>query len=250
MSRLVPQLVICCATSALRDHTGLGYQKAKFRVIPNGFDLDKFRPDPVARNEIRRALAVPEDSPIIGYVARFDPLKNHRLFFEAAGILRRRRADVRFVLVGDGMDPENAQLQEWIREAGTSDVTTLIGKRDDIARLNAAFDIATLCSTTEGFPNVLGEALACAVPCVTTDVGEAAVIVGTAGRVVPSGDAGALANAWDELLLMMPSDRRRLGCEGRKQIEARFSLDIVVEQYAAVYAEMAADVPKDGCKRM
>jgi glycosyltransferase involved in cell wall biosynthesis len=142
-------------------------------------------------------------------------------------------------LAGDGIDESNEQIAHWLALAGTREVTRLLGSRRDVPRLTAALDIATLCSTHEGFPNVLGEALACSVPCVTTDVGDAASIVAASGSVVPSGDASAVAAAWEALLRRPFEERCDLGEAGRKRIGEKFSLESVTQEYVDLYDEVS-----------
>ena len=155
-------------------------------VIPNGFDLETCRPDSAARESVRNELQIPEDAPVIGLVARFNPQKDHRTFIQAARLLHNDRPDVRFVLCGAQVSWDNQALVRWIEEGGVRKQVYLLGRRNDIPRLTASFDIAASSSSFgEGFPNVLGEAMSCGVPCVTTDVGGSALIVGQNGMVVP-----------------------------------------------------------------
>lgn len=240
LSRAVPSVVICCANSARKDHVLFGYDESKFHVVPNGFDLDLFKPDAVARLEVRSEFDIPADAPLIGLMARLEPLKNHRMFFEAAAILRRRVPDVHFVLAGEGVEWENSELSGWVDAADARRVTRLLGRRGDMPRLTAALDVAALCSTTEAFPNVLGEALACCVPCVSTDVGDAALIVGKSGRMVPSGDVPAFAAALGDVLRLSQAERLRMGNSGRARMVADFSLAAVTRSYLDVYDRLLA----------
>src|SRR6185503_9929721 len=131
--------------------------------------------------------------PLIGLVGRFDPQKDHRNFIAAAAILHRSCPDVHFLLCGDNVTWENAKLRGWIEETGLRKQYRLVGRRQDMARLTAALDIGTSSSSYgEGFPNVIGEAMSCGVPCVVTDIGDSALIVGQTGRVVPAQNPEAL----------------------------------------------------------
>lgn len=208
LSRWIPDRIVCCSEAARRTHVALGYDGSKFELIPNGFDLERFRPEPRARTAIRTELGLRPNSPLIGLVARLDPQKNHAGFFAAAGILHSRRPDVHFVLAGRDVLPDNQQMEEWVRAADVEDVTHLLGERCDVPRITAALDIATLTSCWgEAFPNVPGEAMACGVPCVATNVGDAALIVGETGRIVQPGDPKALARAWEEILSLPPKEQ-------------------------------------------
>jgi len=240
VSSWLPDTIVCCSSEARRSHAAAGYDASKLRVIPNGFDLSAFHPDPDARRAVRAELGISDDTPVIGMVARVDPQKDHRNFVEAAARLLAQRPDVRFVLCGHNTSLANATLAEWIDAAGVRPACQLLGPRHDIPRLTAAFDIATLSSVGEGFPNVLGEAMACGVPCVATDVGDSAELIGDTGYVVPPRDAGALARAWDELLGAGRAAREALGLRARQRIEERFSIHHVARLYEQTYETIVA----------
>jgi glycosyltransferase involved in cell wall biosynthesis len=242
LSRSIPARIICCADAALESHAALGYAREKMSVIPNGFDLEAFRPDPVARGEVRATLGVDDSIPLIGMCGRFDLQKDHHNFLAAAGLLRALLPDAQFVLWGKGVDLENPHLSAWIAEEGLGQAVHLLGFRTDSPRLNAALDVATLSAAYgEAFPNVVGEAMACAVPCVVTGVGDAAYIVGETGRVVPPGSPEALAAAWAELLSLPAAERKALGTAARKRVENLFSLEKMGAAYAQLYRDIIGD---------
>lgn len=236
-----PAAVVTNSYAAKELHTRLGYRPKEWLVIPNGFDTERFAPDPAARQAVRRDLGLPADAPLIGLVARFDPMKDHRTFLRAAGVLAKARPEVHFVLAGRGVTGENKTLREAVAAEGLPDRVHLLGERDDIPSLTAALDVAT-CSSVygESFPTAVGEAMSCAVPCVVTDVGDAARIVGDTGRVVPRQDAAALAAGWRAMLDLDPEGRRELGRRARVRVEALYSLDSVVRQYESLYERLAA----------
>lgn len=234
--------IVCCSEAVRQFHTELGYASDRMLVIPNGFDLDRYRPDPAARVAVREELRLPPQSALVGYVARFDPHKDHRTFFAAASRLRRRRDDVYFVLCGQGIDGSNRELTGQIEDPAVKDRCRLLGPRDDIPRITAALDVACSASLGEGFPNVVGEAMCCGVPAAVTDVGESASIVGATGRIVPSHDPEALAAAMCELLALDSEARRGLGERARARISERYSLDDVGRSYGALYQELADSV--------
>lgn len=241
LSRRLPQRIICCSEVAQRVHVEMGYARERMLVIPNGFDLRAFLPDPAARRDFRLELGVSESTPLIGLVARWDPQKDHKNFVRAAALLRKRHPDARFVLCGDNITGENRELTAWIEREALGDRCFLLGRRQDIPRINAALDIASSSSSYgEAFPNVLGEAMACGVPCVATDVGDSALIIDATGRVVPSRDPAALADAWGDLLDAGPDERARLGSEARQRVETHFNLPEIVLRYQDVYTELAS----------
>lgn len=244
-SRRLPARIVCCSWASRRAHTELGYQAEKMVVIPNGFDLNTFRPDPPARQVVRRELGIPKNALLIGLVGRFNPAKGHRNFIYAATRLYNSHPNVYFLLCGDNVTRENPELAEWLEAAGISSRYHLLGRREDIPRLTASLDIASSTSSSEGFPNVVGEAMASGVPCVVTDVGDSPRIVGDTGRVVPPGDPQALAEAWRGLIEIGPEGRNRLGLAARRRVEEYFNLPFIATQYEGLYREVAADVRPD-----
>lgn len=238
LSRVIPEQIVCNSEAGRRLHVALGYAPERLLVIPNGFDLDAYAPDPAARREVRRELGLPDDAPVVGLVARFDPHKDLPTFIEAARHLHAARQDVRFVLCGHALDDTNRTLARWIASLGGGASFLLLGRRHDMPRLLRAFDLLALSSTSEGFPNVVGEAMASEVPCVVTDVGDAALIVGDTGRVVPPGDARALAHACAALLALPAEARGRLGRAARERVGARYGLAAMADQYARLYTQL------------
>lgn len=241
LARAVPARILVNSQAAVYFHCSLGYPLDRMTVIRNGFDTDLYRPDPEARAEARAELGI-GDAPLVGLFGRFHAQKDHRAFLTAAGTVGARFPDVEFLLVGAGIVPDNPQLAEWVQQAGLAGRVHLLGRRDDMARLTAALDVAVSSSLDEGTSNTLGEALACGIPCVATDVGDSAVLVGQAGRIVPPGDAGALAEALSSLLALTGPERTAIGQEGRDHIVHEFSLDAMVTRYSSLYEEVVRDV--------
>ena len=239
VSRWVPTGILCCADAARDVHVAFGYAGDKMEVIPNGFDLSCFRPDTDARHSVRNELNLPAETPLVGIVGRHDPQKNHAGFLAAAGLLLRSRPDVHFLLVGTGVDAGNRELVAAAHRAGVFDVSHWLGRRDDIPRLMASLDVLVSSSFSEGFPNVLGEAMACGIACAVTDVGDSAAIVGDTGRIVRSGDMAALAAAMDELLALEPAMRAAMGERARLRVEEHFEIGRVVRRYEDYYERLA-----------
>ena len=237
LSSWLPDKIIVCSHAALKSHQALGYSMEKMFVIPNGFDLDEFRPDPEARKSVRKELKLDENALLVGLVARFDPQKDHRNFIEAAELIREKIPAVHFMLCGEGIDNGNTRLMQWIEKGQVAGCFHLLGIRKDVSRLVAAMDVAVSSSLGEGFPNVVGEAMACSVPCVVTDVGDSALIVADTGRVVPAKDPGALAAAILGLLQAPPAFREEMGELARQRVKMNYSLDSVVREYEAVFRE-------------
>jgi glycosyltransferase involved in cell wall biosynthesis len=241
LSRWVPARIVSCSKAAAEVHLALGYPRGKLLIIPNGFDLTALRPDPAARASVRAELGLPLDAVLVGTFARFHPQKDHYNFCRAAGLIAARHGNVHFVLAGGGIDTGNRRLVGWISESGAANRFHLLGARDDVPRLTAALDLAVMASSFgEAFPLVIGEAMACEVPCVVTDVGDAAAMVADTGRVVPPRDPGALARAALDLLGLDPSERADLGARARGRVEAELSLPAIAARYEALYEEVLA----------
>jgi glycosyltransferase involved in cell wall biosynthesis len=233
----LPAAVICNSTAGRREHERLGYRPRRWSMIPNGFDTDAFSPAPDARRLMRRELGIADDVPLVGMLARLHPMKDHPTFVKAAAEVARRRDDVRFVIAGRGVDG-NDRLLNLARSLSISDRVRFLPERQDSAAFLAALDVAVSSSSSEAFPNVVGEAMACGVPCVVTDVGESRMLVGDTGVVVPPRDPTALADGILRVLALDPASRTDLGRRARRWIQAEFSLQPVVDQYLALYAEL------------
>ncbi|BAZ25061.1 group 1 glycosyl transferase [Kalymmatonema gypsitolerans NIES-4073] len=231
-----PKKILYNSKISAIQHDKLGYQVTKSIVIPNGFNTEFFRPSLEFRISVRTELGLSNDTFLIGRISRYDPMKDHANFLHAAALLLKDYPDVHFVLAGDRVDWENQTLCQLIDQLGIAERIHLLGERHDIPRLTAALDIA--CSSSsygEAFPNAIGEAMACGVPCVVTDVGDSGWIVGNTGRVVPPRDSNALANASKELIALGSEGRNALGKAARTRIIENFSLDSIVAQYESLY---------------
>jgi glycosyltransferase involved in cell wall biosynthesis len=237
--------VVSCSWSGAKFHAGFGYRTDTMRVIPNGFDVETFRPDPSARESLRAELSLPPETPLIGMIARFARQKNHRAFLLAARALldgAGEESAAHFVLCGNGIERSNPILAGWISELDLADRIHLLGALQDVRRVYAGVDVAASTSLSgEGFPLAVGEAMASGTPCVVSDVGDSALIVGDTGRVVAPDDPAGIAKAWRELLRMPFSERRSLGERARRRIEEHFPVSEMVRAYEALYREVARD---------
>jgi glycosyltransferase involved in cell wall biosynthesis len=244
LSHVLPAAIVCCAESTRQMHAEFGYKSERLLVIPNGFDLNDFHPDPAARQAIRQELGIPNEARVVGMLARFHPQKDHRNFVQAAGIVRAQRNDTRFLLCGYGMTWDNAELVQWIDDAGIRDRVHLLGRRHDVQAVQASLDVAALSSQGgEALPLTIGEAMACGVPCAVTDVGDAALLVGETGRVAAPRDPAALAAACLSLLSLGEADRARLGEAARNRIAECYSMTMVAERYRQLHERLAKNAP-------
>ncbi len=225
---------------AARQHEAIGYDASRTIVIPNGFDTARFAPCAHHRSPVRAELGLPPDAPLIGLIGRYHPMKDHATFLRAVALVRARCPGVHAVMAGPDVTPENPELRVLIESLGIGGCVHAIGEVSDTARLTAALDLLCLSSSSEGFPNVVGEGMSSGVPCVVTDVGDAAWIVGDTGVVVPPRDPEALAQGLGSLLAAPAATRLELGRRARQRIEARFTLPAIARQYLDLYAALAA----------
>jgi glycosyltransferase involved in cell wall biosynthesis len=224
--------------SALQ-HKNFGFKADQIRVIPNGFDIDIFCPDEHARFLLRNEFGLGDTSLLIGLIGRFHEMKDHANFLNAAVLITKEYPTVHFMLVGSNVDKANQNLVSMIEERELSSRVLLLGERKDISRINAALDIATSSSAWgEGFANSIGEAMSCGVPCVVTDVGDSAWVVGEVGIVVPPRNSLALAAAWKHFIELGHNGRQAIGKNARKRIINHFSLGVVSKEYEDLYRQL------------
>jgi glycosyltransferase involved in cell wall biosynthesis len=228
-----PHGIIYNSTRARRDHEDVGYAAAKGMVVPNGFDTGLLTPDLEARTRLRGQLGLADDAILVGHLARYHPVKDHATYLEAAAGLSDPR--VRFVMAGRGVDSSNRELAGVIERLGLKSRVNLLGEVGDVGASLPGLDVLCVSSRSEAFPNVIGEAMSCGVPCVTTDVGDAAQIVGDTGHVVPVGDPARLAEALRAIVRMDAEARLRLGRAARQRIIEHYSLDAMIKQYQRIY---------------
>lgn len=234
LSRSIPARIIGNSRAALAAHIAIGYDAGRCLCVPNGFDLQRFQPSAAARARLRRQWGATEGDLLVGMVARVDPFKDHACFIRAASVVAGRRPHARFVLVGAGVSTDHA-IRTLIDASGVGPRFILEERREDMPEVMCALDLLCLASLSEGFPNVLGEAMACATPAVSSDVGDAREIVGDGALIAPIGDARALAGCIGYVLDLPEQERRALGQKQRQSIAARYDLQQVWEQYLAVY---------------
>lgn len=240
LSGTVPSIILCAADASRRSHAAIGYRADIMRVIPNGFDLQRFRRDDGRRADFRARMGIPADALVIASIGRYHPVKNHPLFLEAAASACNALPKAVFVMAGRHVHPSNQELHGLTVASGAPERFHLLGEVRDVEALLAATDILCMHSLSEGFPNIVAEAMCCEVPCVVTDVGDAALLVGATGTVVPSGDAEGLAAALIEMARRTDIERRELGRLARSVVEGQFSMQACVEQFDALYSSLRA----------
>jgi glycosyltransferase involved in cell wall biosynthesis len=230
LARFVDLIIV--NSHAGRDyHLSRGFPAEKMIVIPNGIDTGIFVPNPEERKRVRLEWGVADGEKLIGLVARLDPMKDHPTFLRAAALLSGVQDRLRFACIGDGRPEYRKELLELTQQLGLSERVIWERWRTDIPSVHNAFDIFTLPSYFgEGFPNVVGEAMACKVPCVVSDVGDSAFVVGDTGVVVPPQNPDALADGWKRMLARLEDEGDQLGQKARSRVVHEFNRDMLAKR--------------------
>lgn len=231
-----PRAIIFNSCASIEQHEAIGFASDRSVFVPNGVDSDLYRPHPELRQEVRAELGIAESAPLIGMIARYHPQKDPVNLLKAVAIIAEQQPDVRLVIAGRHFDQDNNLVLAAIADLGLEDQVQLLDRRDDIPRLLAAMDVvASPSAWGEGFPNALGEASAAGVPCVATDIGDSARVIGDCGRVVQPRDPEALAAALIDVLNLEPARKRQLREAARRHITDNFKLDVIAKRFSKLH---------------
>lgn len=239
LSGRLPRVIVCAADASRLVHKEVGYAPNKILVIPNGFELKRLLSSDINRAQVREELGLSNDCILVASVGRYNPVKDHKTFIEAAGRVAALRDDVKFILVGRDLERSNSQLMGLIDATGHANAFYLLGERNDVPACLKASDVFCLHSVTEGFPNVLGEAMALGLPCVTTDVGDAAYLLNCPEWVVPSASPVELALKLNDLLSLPAASKQALGRAAAQRIREHFSMDAISKRYYELYRSLS-----------
>lgn len=238
ISSFIPRKIIYCAEKSRQVQESIGFSPKIGHVVPNGYNIDDFNPDLDAEMAFRQEVGLADEKFLIGHVGRYHPFKDYPTLVNAVSLLTKEKNALKVVMVGSDLTIDNTQLRQLIEDNTCSNHITLLGRRNDIKAVMNGFDLFVLSSVSEAFPNVLNEAMACGTPCITTDVGDAAVIVGDTGWVVPPKDPQALAKAMLEAIEEKQNNSqawqaRKQAC--RERIVTNFSIEKMVAGYQRVW---------------
>jgi glycosyltransferase involved in cell wall biosynthesis len=235
----LPTHVVFNSQLSREQHEAIGFCSVRSLVIPNGFDLWHFRPNLEVRARVRKELGILSHAPVVGMVARDHPMKDHATFLSAAARVIQQLPSTIFVLAGRGMDRTNTRILSMIEQFGLGNSVRFVGEVADTESLYPAFDVLGLSSAWgEAFPNVLGEAMACGIPCVATDIGDTRQIIGNSGYVVSHSSPDELATKLLAVLTVEKANYSTLGNLARNRIEKHYSLDRIADGYRSVYASV------------
>lgn len=236
----IPDWIICNSTAGLRHHVQKGYPKNRMSVVHNGIDTMRFFPDRELGKKLRAEWGVQANQKLIGMVGRIDPIKDYPNFLHAAALLVQECPEVRFVCVGGGADIYVREYYELACSLDLQDVLLWTGEQTDMLHVYNAFDLFVLSSISEGISNVLGEAMACGIPCVATNVGDSDQLVGAVGEIVPARDSEALKQGMLNLLERIEKNGSSLNVQVRQWIIQQFSVAKLVSSTLDVLDQVLA----------
>lgn len=235
LSWRVPSAIVCVAEAARLSHTAFGYRPDRMHVIANGFDIEALEPTRVDATAARTLHGFGPEHIVVGHVGRFCNEKDHVGFLNAARLALNEEPLLRFVMAGRGVSLSNEVLAHEVDQLGLHGFVRMLGERSDVTNVMRSFDLFCLSSTFEGFPNVLGEAMALALPCVSTNAGDACVLAGDTADIVPISDPPALAKALLAWARLTPTQRAERGAAARQRIADHYTVDVMRRRFEAVY---------------
>ena len=234
-----PDAIIANSHAGKEFHRGIGYSTNRMMVIPNGICTDRFKPDYSAGLKVRDEWGIDEETITIGLIGRFDPMKDHATFLRAVKIFNQEGCSVRFVCIGDGKGPCKSEIHSLCRTLGLNGSLIWAGEMEDMPSVYNAIDIVTSSSLSEGFPNVIAEAMACGVHCVVTDVGDSAIIVAESGVIVNPEDPQALADGWASMLKRLNDKSYLIRKLARMRIVSHYSSEIFIQKTSKMFLSLS-----------
>ncbi|HAE37816.1 MAG TPA: hypothetical protein DCG57_04155 [Candidatus Riflebacteria bacterium] len=238
IAQFIPTRIVACSSAAAEAHCRIGYPSERISIIPNGFDPVEENTTTEFAVELHQQLNIRDDQPLIGLIGRYHPAKDHENFIGAAATVARSFPEAHYVLCGKGITSANKRLATAIERAGLTGKIHLLGQLSDIAAIMKNLRFLVSSSISEAFPNVVGEAMSIGIPCVVTDVGDSAKLLGDTGIVVPAGNSAALAEGIISMLKMSRQELAATGARARARIEKNFSMATVAKQYEKLYLEV------------
>jgi glycosyltransferase involved in cell wall biosynthesis len=233
LSYSIPKIIITVSKKAEKIYKFAGYNKKIFKFVPNGYDLSILKINKSQKIKFKKKVKVKKHIPLIGNVARYDPQKDHFNLLTALSLIKSKNISFFCVLVGSNVNKKNTDLVSEINRLKLDNSVKLLGQNDNISEVMNGLDLHILSSSYgEGFPNVVAESMACGTPCVVTDVGDSALIVGQTGWVVPSKNSIKLAKAIEKALNEKGTIKWNYRCnKARLRIKEKFSISKMIRLY-------------------
>lgn len=227
----VPDVIIANSRAGRDYYVSIGFPASAIQVIPNGIDVGRFVPARALGTQLRETWLPDGEGVLFGLVGRMNPMKDHAAFLSAAVRVAEVCPSARFVCLGDGPEPYRLQMERLAASLGLGSKVQWSAARKDMPKVYNALDaLVSSSSFAEGFSNVIGEAMACAVPCIGTDVGDTSYLIGDAGFVVAPQDHEALAAAMLGFLRLTADERQDMGTRARARIERDFTVEQLVRR--------------------
>ena len=244
LSYLIPKFILSVSKKAKKIYEVKGYNKKILKFIPNGYDLSILKVNKIEKKKFKEKIKIKKQIPLIGNVARYDPQKDHLNLLNALSLIRSKNINFFCVLVGSNINKNNFDLVSEIKRLKLSNHVKLLGQTDNISEVMNGLDIHILSSSYgEGFPNVVAESMACGTPCIVTDVGDAAFIVGKTGWVVPPKNSFKLAKAIEQALYEKSTIKWNKRCKkARSRIKVKFSISKMITLYNKVWIKVYKDI--------
>ena len=246
LSYFLPKKIIFCSKNSMKLHSKIGYSEYKMEYVPNGYDIQKFKPSPTKKSIYRPKDKMNNKVTMLGNVARFHPQKDHYNLLNALSILKKRKFFFKCILVGFNIDKKNKILSKLIKELDLNNEIILLGSQNNINKIMKKIDIHILSSAYgEAFPNVVAEAMACGTPCVVTDVGDSSIIVGKTGWIVKCRDSKLLAYNIMKAIEKSKSKDWNYQCQAaRDRIVNKFTIKQMIECYEKVWLQTSKNSNK------
>lgn len=230
LSYTIPKKIVYVSKSALKSHQEFGYSNSKSLVIFNGFDIDKFKYNLRARQQYRQDFQILDSDVVIGSVGRFSKSKDHETFIKSIILATQSNPNIKGLLIGRDINLDSFQITEEQKKK-----FIVIGQREDVANIYSCMDIFCLHSLSEGFPNVLGEAMSAGIPCVVTRAGDSEYILNQVEYTSNVRDVDSLSRSLVSLANLSPEERRQIGLKNRERIKENFEINVIVERYLSLY---------------
>jgi glycosyltransferase involved in cell wall biosynthesis len=238
LSKVIPSQIVSCSKKGIEVHRNIGYPERKMSVIPIGFDTERYSANDTRRDQFRHRYGIARSVPVVGMAARFDPQKDFRTFLEAIALVRAQMPEIIALLVGGyGIHGDNKSLDAMIEEQGLEKNILVLGFIPSIREFYNGIDLLVLSSHGEGFPRVIGEAMASGTPCVASDVGDCREVIEDAGFVITSGASKDFADAVVQFFSASEDHRQALGVRSRDRIVRNYHLSQMIAGYVEKYKE-------------
>ncbi len=234
LSYFIPNIILSNSENSAKDHIKIGYKKSIFRIIPNGFDLKKFN-DNSTKINLRQLLDLDENAILISHIARYHPQKNHFGFVEAAHNIKILYPNIHFIMIGSNVDMNNTDLVRKINLLNLESNFHLLGLIENISDIISNFNYFVSTSYGEAFPNVIGEAMASNVICISTNVGDCAEIISKYGFITEDTSSLSISNSIFDALSMTNDEMNTMKKNAKERIQTKYNIINISNEYLKLY---------------